>query len=367
MFHPMPLRILHLDAGRAWRGGQRQVFLLAMAQRAHGEEPLLVAPPASPLLQRARAAGLAASTMRARGDWDLGAAARVRRIIRLWRPDLVHAHDARAHAIALAALVGRRYLPLVVTRRVAFVPRGRLKYGSRVTRFVAISRAVRDALVRGGVDPSRIDVVHSGVPIPHVDVRRDWRRECGWPEDTVLCGVVGAMTVEKGVGLLDSIARGLPDREREATRLVLLGGTAAGAVHIGGIEAYRAGFVDAVHPAMAGLDVLWHPATTEGLGTAVIDSMALGVPPIAFDVGGLPELVEPGVSGLLVPPGDVAAFSQAAASLIRDEALRRRLGEAGPSRAAEFSVSRMAEGTRRAYRHALGVTRRGPARWQQQR
>jgi glycosyltransferase involved in cell wall biosynthesis len=93
--------------------------------------------------------------------------------------------------------------------------------------------------------------------------------------------------------------------------------------------------------------------------------MALGVPPIAFDVGGLPELVEPQVSGLLVPPGDVAAFSGAAALLILDHALRRRLGEAGPARAAEFSVARMAEGTARAYRHALGVTRRAPVRWQQ--
>lgn len=363
----MPLRILHLDTGREWRGGQRQVFLLASAQRAQGEEPLLVAPPASPLIQRARAAGLAASSLRARGDWDLGAAARVRRILRAWQPDVVHAHDARAHAVALAALVGRRSIPLIVTRRVAFVPRGRLKYGTRVARFIAISHAVRDALVRGGVDPARIDVVYSGVPAPHVEARRDWRRECGWPDDTVLCGVVGAMTVEKGVGLLDEIARRLPDEDRSAARLVLLGGAAAGTVQIGGVDAYRAGFVDAVHPAMAGLDVLWHPATSEGLGTAVIDAMALGVPPVAFRVGGLPELVVDGQTGLLVEPGDVAAFSAAAATLIRDSALRHRLAASGPGRAAEFSVARMAEGTARTYRHAQGVTRRSRPRGQQLR
>lgn len=326
-----------------------------------------MAPPASPLLQRARAHGLAASSLRARGDWDLQAAARVRRILRAWQPDIVHAHDARAHAVALAALVGRRGIPLIVTRRVAFVPRGRLKYGNRVARFIAISHAVRDALVRGGVDPARIDVVYSGVPTPRVDTRRDWRRECGWPDDTVLCGVVGAMTVEKGVGLLDDIARRLPDEERTRARLVLLGGTAAGSVRIGGVDAYRAGFVDAVHPAMAGLDVLWHPATAEGLGTAVIDAMALAVPPVAFRVGGLPELVVDDETGLLVPPGDVTAFSAAAASLIRDAARRERLAAAGPNRAAEFSVARMADGTARTYRHAQGVTRRSRPRGQQAR
>lgn len=350
----MSLRVLHIDMGKAWRGGQRQVYLLARAQRDAGHEPLLVAPPDSPLLRRARAAGLAVSAISAVGDWDLRAARKVAKRLKAWRPDLVHAHDARAHAIAIAGLVGRRRIPLVVTRRVAFVPRGRIKYGQRVARFIAISHAVREALVAGGVEPDRIDVVHSGVPAPVVDRVRNWRQECGWPADSVICGVVGAMTVEKGIGLLDEIARSMPDEQRRSTRLVLLGGASAGMTTIGGIESIRAGFVDEVHPAMAGLDVLWHPATSEGLGTAVIDAMALRVPPVAFRVGGLPELIVDYQSGLLVPPGDVRAFANAASSLVRDSDLRTRLGEAGPRRAAMFSVSHMSEGTSRTYARVLG-------------
>lgn len=352
----MSLRVLHIDMGKAWRGGQRQVWLLARAQRDAGHEPIVVAPPDSPLLRRARGAGLAVSAVGAAGDWDLRAVRRVRQRIKFWRADLVHAHDARAHAIALAALVGRRrrHVPLVVTRRVALVPRGRLKYGARVARFVAISQAVRDALVAGGVAPERVDVVHSGVPVPVVDRPRNWRSECGWPDDSVICGVVGAMTVEKGIGLLDAIARHLPDADRSTARLVLLGGVSAGMTTIGGIAAMRAGFVDEVHRAMAGLDVLWHPATSEGLGTAVIDAMALRVPPVAFRVGGLPELIIDRECGLLVPPGDIEAFADAASQLVRDAGLRKRLGEAGPLQAAEFSVARMAEGTSRAYERVLG-------------
>jgi len=208
--------------------------------------------------------------------------------------------------------------------------------------------------VLGGVDPDRIDVVHSGVPVPVVDRPRNWRKECGWPANTVLCGVVGAMTVEKGIGLLDEIARLVPDESRRAVRLVLLGGASAGMSTIGGIESIRAGFVDEVHPAMAGLDVLWHPATSEGLGTAVIDAMALRVPPVAFRVGGLPELIVDYRSGLLVPPGDVSAFANAAALLVNDAALRERLGAAGPQRAELFSVTRMAHGTYQTYLRVLG-------------
>ena len=349
----MSLRILHIDMGKAWRGGQRQVYLLARAQRDAGHEPLVVAPPDSPLLRRARSAGLAVSAVGAAGDWDLRAAGRVAQRLKTWRADIVHAHDARAHAIALAGLVGRRRIPLIVTRRVAFVPKGRIKYGSRVAHFIAISNAVRDALIEGSVDPSRIDVVHSGVPTPHAERPRDWRRECGWPADSVLCGVVGAMTVEKGISLLEDIARHMPDEDRRAARLVLLGGASAGMTTIGGIPAIRAGFVDEVHPAMAGLDVLWHPASSEGLGTAVIDAMALKVPPIAFRVGGLPELIVDGESGVLVPPADVRAFADAAARLVRDRTLRGRLGSAGPDRASRFSVALMAEGTARVYEKVL--------------
>jgi glycosyltransferase involved in cell wall biosynthesis len=343
------LRVLHLDSGREWRGGQRQVYLLARGQRELGHEPLVIAAPDAPLIRRLRSAGIAAAAVRMRGDWDLAAASRVRAVLRTWNADVIHAHDARAHAIALAALVGRRTLPLVVTRRVPFIPRGRLKYGRRVGRFIAISGAVRDALVAGGVDPGRIDLVYSGVPQPSVTKPRDWRLECRWPGDSVVCGIVGAMTAEKGVATLAEIGERLPDATRGRIRLVLLGGKSAGAQSVGGLMAFRAGFVDEIHGAMAGLDILLHPSSAEGLGTAVIDAMALGVPPVAFRVGGLPELIEDQRSGLLVPAGDVAAFAAATDRLVRDESVRKGLAAAGPARAAQFGVDRMVRGTQAVY------------------
>jgi glycosyltransferase involved in cell wall biosynthesis len=355
---PSSLRVLHLDSGREWRGGQRQVYLLARGQRELGHEPLVVAAPDAPLIRRLRSAGIAAAAVRMRGDWDLAAASRVRAVLRTWNADLIHAHDARAHAIALAALIGRKTLPLVVTRRVPFIPRGRLKYGRRVGRFIAISGAVRDALVTGGVDAGRIDLVYSGVPRPSMTQPRDWRLECRWPGDSVVCGIVGAMTAEKGVATLSEIGERLPNGSRERIRLVLLGGKSAGAQSVGGLTAFRAGFVDEIHGAMAGLDILLHPSSAEGLGTAVIDAMALGVPPVAFRVGGLPELIQDQRSGLLVPAGDVAAFAAATDRLVRDEPLRKAFAAAGPARAAQFSVERMVRGTQDVYDAVLASARR---------
>lgn len=350
------MRILHLDSGRHWRGGQRQVFLLAGAQRERGLEPLVVAAPLSPLAGRLKTLGIASAVVAMRADWDLIAMRRVRRILSRWRPTLVHAHDARAHAIALGALLGTR-VPLIVTRRVPFVPKGRLKYGARVAHFIAISRAVGEALQQGGVPADRCTVVHSGVPTPAVGTPRDWRREAGWPANTLLCGVVGAMTAEKGIAQLHEIALHLSRATQARARLVLLGGTAVGADAFGGVAAYRAGFVDAIHDAMAGLDILWHPSGAEGLGTAVIDAMALGIPPVTYATGGLAELVEDEVSGLLAAPGDAVAFARQVDRLADDDALRGRLAAGGRARAAAFSVERMVDGTAAVYDMVLAARR----------
>jgi glycosyltransferase involved in cell wall biosynthesis len=288
-------------------------------------------------------------------DWDVRAARRIRARMRAWSIDLVHAHDARSHALAMIALLGRTALPLVVTRRVPFSPRSvRLKYGPRVTRFIAISHAVKNAMVEGGIDESRISVVHSGIAARTEPVTpRDWRTELHWEADSILCGIVGAMTPEKGLDSLDSIGSFLPAEIRHRTKVLLLGGGPGSAGNRGGMEIHAAGFVSDIDPAVAGLDMLWHPSRAEGLGTAVIDAMSLAVPPVAFAVGGLPEVIENEVSGLLVSPGDTRAFAAAAARLSADPGLRSRLGRGAKARSAHFDALEMTKGTEAVYNEVL--------------
>jgi glycosyltransferase involved in cell wall biosynthesis len=347
-------RILHVDSGRSWRGGQRQVFLLSTGLHDMGYRTLVVAPAGSPLIRRAERAGLPTYRLTLRGEWDLRSARELRAVAAEWKADVVHAHDARSHSIARIALIGKRKTRLVVTRRVAYPPKQvRLKYRYGIDAFIAISHAVRQVMVKAGVPANKIEVVYSGLPAPQVKRARNWRRERGWQLGTVVCGIVGAMTQEKGLDLVGGIARRLPGEIFRRTRLVLLGGKGKAGSTISGIEGFDAGFVDEIHDAIAGLDVLWHPARSEGLGTSVIDAMALGVPPIAFAVGGLPEVIENGKSGVLVPPGDVAAFARAAADLITNEPLRARLAEGAKVRAREFDAKRMIERTAEVYHRVI--------------
>ena len=347
-------RVLHIDSGRSWRGGQRQVLLLATGLRDLGYRTLVVAPTGSPLIRLAEHAGLPTYRLTLRGEWDIRSARELRAVAREWDAGIVHAHDARSHSIARFALLGKRKTRLVVTRRVAFPPKQvLLKYRRGVDAFIAISQAVKAVMVKAGVPANLIEVVYSGVPAPQVKRPRNWRRERGWPPTSVICGIVGAMTQEKGLDMVGGIARRLPGELFRRTRLVLLGGKGKGGTTISGVEGFDAGFVEEIHDAMSGLDVLWHPARSEGLGTSVIDAMALGVPPIAFAVGGLPEVIEDGKSGLLVAPADIPGFVRAASALISDDGLRAMLGEGAKRRAREFDSKRMIERTAEVYNRVI--------------
>src|SRR5712672_2183982 len=135
-------RILHVDSGRSWRGGQRQVFLLATGLRDLGYRTLVVAPTGSPLIRRAEHAGLPTYRLTLRGEWDIRAARELRAVAREWGANILHAHDARSHSIGRLALLGKRKIRFIVTRRVAFPPkRVRLKYRHGVDAFIAISHA----------------------------------------------------------------------------------------------------------------------------------------------------------------------------------------------------------------------------------
>jgi glycosyltransferase involved in cell wall biosynthesis len=98
------------------------------------------------------------------------------------------------------------------------------------------------------------------------------------------------------------------------------------------------------------LDLVVHPALMEGLGISLLQAAGAGVPIVAVNAGGMPEVVRDGINGLLVPPGDSAALAAAIRRLLSDRPLMQRMGQAGRALvASEFSIDRMVEGNLRVY------------------
>lgn len=364
------IRILHVDSERPWRGGQNQVLLLMRRQRARGDDPHLAAPGEAALSARASAEGFPIHPVAMRGTWDLASVRALAGVMRGLLPEVVHWHAARAHAIGAMASVLAPDPARVLSRRVEFPVRGslgsRLLYSIPIDRVAAISNAVREALVRSGVEANLIDVVPSGIdpapeadPLPRAEVRG--RLGCGAGE--VVGIVVSALSPGKGHGqLLRAMASAAPRAPNLRLWIAGYGPLAAGLkveLRALGLEATVAflGFRTDVPALLRSADFFCLPTRSEGLGSSILEAMSAGLPVVASRVGGVPEVVEDGRTGALVPLDDVAALADWMVRMATDADLRRSMGESGAVRARAFSADRTAEGTYQVYQRALEARR----------
>lgn len=362
-----PLRVLHVHSERTWRGGERQVLELMRRQRARGDEPHLAAPRGSALLSRAVSEGLPGHAVAMRGAWDLPSVLDLARLNRSLRPDVVHWHAARAHALGAMAALLSPVPARVLTRRMELPVRGslgsRLLYDLRREATIAISERVRDSLAQSGLDPAGIRVVRSGIDLAPYTApfdRAQVRARLGTREGDFLVLQVAALTPEKSQRDLLAAARIVLDARPEA--LVWIAGEGAlrdelerQHQELGLDDRVRLlGFRDDVPDLLRAADLFCVSSYHEGLGTATLDAMAAGLPVVAPRVGGIPEVVEDRVTGLLVPPRDPEALAGAILSLVEDVARRRAMGERAKERVRAFSADRTEEETRQVYLEAIG-------------
>ena len=362
-----PLRVLHVHSERTWRGGERQVLELMRRQRARGDEPHLVAPRESELLGRAVSEGFPGHAVAMRGAWDLPSVLDLAGLNRRLRPDVVHWHAARAHALGAMAALLSPVPARVLTRRMELPVRGslgsRLLYGLRRDATIAISDGVRDALARSGLDPARIWVVRSGIDLaPYAAPfdRAQVRARFGIRERDFLVLQVAALTAEKSQRDLLAAARIVLDAKPEA--LVWIAGDGALREELErqhqelglGDRVRLLGFRDDVPDLLRAADLFCVSSYHEGMGTATLDAMAAGLPVVATRVGGIPEVVEDRATGLLVPPHDPGAMAGAILGLAADVARRGAMGERAKERVRAFSADRTEKETRQVYLEAIG-------------
>ena len=359
---------LHIDTARTWRGGQNQVLLTVNGLRAIGQRAALVAHPDGELRRRA-AEGLELVPLAPRTEMDLSAAWRFARVLKRLAPDVIHAHDP--HGVAMAGLAlsfgagasaSGRLPPLVASRRVDFHLKGnsfsRWKY-RQVDCFIAASEAIRRILLADGVPEDATVTVHEGIDVDHVaaappvDVH-----EAFWlPHHAPVVGNVAALVPHKGQRYLIDAAHLVVQRMPDV-RFVILGEGELREhlerqVREHHLEKHvlLPGFRTDVLGCIKSFDLFVMSSVTEGLGTSLLDAMACARPIVATAAGGIPEIVEDGVNGLLVPPRDAHALADAMVRALNDESMRRRMGAAGLARVRErFTVERMVSQTADIYR-----------------
>ena len=343
------MRVLHIDGGRRWAGGQNQIRLLMRHLAGAGIEQLCLCPAGSPLAARLERERLPVHTLTWRRGTDPRAFAAIARAVRVF--DLLHCHDAHALQLAIApARLARR--PVVAARRVCFRTSG-MKW-NLATRVIAISDAVRRVLVESGVDADRIRLVHSGIDADEVKRlepgRPSLRERLGLGPDAFVAGNIGTLLEFKNQTLVPRAAAHAADLD-----WVIIGDGPRRAAIEAEIESH--GVRAAVHMAgslpdarryLAELDVFVFTSLGEALGTSILDAMARGVPVVAVEDGGPAEILAPvhaRTGASLVPPGDAAALAAAVRRVRDDVELRRRMIDAQHERVRDFGADATARAT----------------------
>lgn len=355
--------ILHIDSAKTWRGGQQQVLYLLDGLKNSGVNHFLICPPESILFQRAKERNLNVLPVKMCGEWDLWAVKEIVKIMKRYYIKIVHCHSAHAHSLGLMAAKLSKNCKTVVSRRVDFHIRknflSKIKYRN-ADKIIAISQAVKKILLEDGIQEDKIEVVYSGV---------DWKRFQNVNGD-YLYQELNLDKAKKTIGIIAAFAKYHKDHQSflQAAKLIknqfsmvqflIVGeGEARSAVEntvlsLGLKENVRVtGFRNDIPQILSILDIFVLSSFLEGLGSSILEAMASSLPVVATNVGGIPEIVEDGINGILVPPRNSESLFQSILYLLKNEEKAKEMGQAGYRLVREkFSIEKMVREISRIYK-----------------
>jgi len=370
------LRIVELINVRWWNACAEYGFNLALGLHRRGHRVIVVGLPGSPVLRKARQVGLPwrAMEMNSRHPGKLlGSLMALVSLIRRQGIQVIDAHRAEAHLFAaLASLSLSRRVVVIRTRGDVRLPKNHL-----LNKF--LHRHLTDALVLpaevmrspvserlGKFPDDKMWVIPPGVDLrkfsKHTSPEKG-RRALGWPEKEPVVGIVGRLSPVKGHRVFLEAAR-LVLRVKPGVAFVIVGQDAQmkstdlkGLVErLGLAQRVRlVGFVSEVSSLIGAFDVAVVASTgSEVICRVALEHMAMARPVVGTQVNAIPEVVAHGSTGLLVPPGDAQAMSEAILSLLQDPQKARVFGNAGRKRVVErFTLDHQACRTERLYRRLL--------------
>jgi glycosyltransferase involved in cell wall biosynthesis len=364
-----PLRVLGVDPELGFAGGETQVLGLTVGLLRDGHDAELACDPRGKLYERARGRGVECHPLSIRNALDFAAGMRLRNILSRSDYDVVHFHTSRAHA--MAPFARGRAGALIVTRRMDYRPNRLFApylFNRAVDAVAAISGRVAESLSEAGVTRDHIRIIPSGVDCEHfrpaTPAERDAARaRLGIKREDFLVGTVGMLEERKGHRyLLEAIAR--INRSRgEASRIkCAIAGDGAMRDELESLakdsgiatDILFLGMLADSRQLLDAIDVFVFPSRKEGLGVALLEAMACGLPVIASRAGGVIDVVEDARNGVMVLPGAALPIVNAIEALANDAARRAEFGAAArPHIIDNFSIDAMTRKTIDLYRTCL--------------
>jgi len=336
-------RILHSESSLGWGGQEVRVFTELEWMRAHGHWVALAAHPASAIAGKAREAGLRFYPLQTHKALLPFEVARLAAWLVWNRVEIVNTHSSNDGWLAGVAARLALWPTLIRSRHIEVDYPNRFWSGLAfriLPRYVlTTSQRIADRLVGElGVPSSRVACVATGIDLTrfHPGIEGNLREELGLAPEVALVGMISVLRSWKGHGtFLDAAAQLLLDAKRSVH--FVIAGDGPGREELAEKIAHEPwkdrvtllGHRADVPNVLSSLDVLVLPSYAhEGIPQIVLQAQAMACPVVATMVGGIPEVVEDGVTGLLVPPRDFPALAEKIGMLLYDPKLSERLGHA---------------------------------------
>lgn len=337
------MSLFQIDSGKGWRGGQRQSYFLAKELVREGYDFHFVVQPGSPLHEKSSQAHLPVCPLNISHEFDIAAVLRLAFLMRRKNCQIVHFHDAHSVAVGSAAASLAKVPMKINSRRVDFPLNNnffsRLKYGrDNLEVTLAVSEGVKEVLIRGGMDPQRVEVIPDGIdftPFEKASSSHYLHRELSFSPDDYLVGIVAHLADHKGHKYLIKATDILKEKAPQVKVIVVGEGPLkmklnrqVRETHLEDMVFFL-GFREDIPQILGSLDLFVLSSYLEGMGSTLLDAMASRLPVVATRVGGIPEVVTHEQTGLLVPPRNPQALASAILRIYQDRHLASRLGNKG--------------------------------------
>jgi glycosyltransferase involved in cell wall biosynthesis len=362
------MRILHINTEKTWRGGEQQTLNLIMGLKQQNIESHLFCQSDSPLADRAKTAGICLFTSPIHGEVDPVAIWRLRKLIQKNNYNIIHSHTSHAHTLAfLASLCTNSHR--LVTRRVdysifrhSFLHLSGIKYRYMADSFIAVSHKIKQVMANDGIAPDRIFVVHSGInPARFESDSSDHLIDEFNIKDNEKVIVNAAHLAEhKGqkylVKAIPAVIKKIPSaRFFIVGEGELMGELVALAETLKlGNKLIFTGFRNDVGAFYKICDLFVMSSLQEGLGTSILDALAIGKPVVATHTGGIPEIITDGQTGRLVLPANPDALAEGIIESLENATLANKMAMKGKKTIwKNFSIDAMVDKNIKIYKQII--------------
>lgn len=346
-------RVLHIDSQKEWRGGQQQAVYLFEAMLNNGHQTMFVCRPNSKLNSYFIKHDLPYLKVNMYGEIDFISSLKIASFCKKNGFNVLYLHSAGAHSIGLMAKIFYPQLKIIGIRRVDFKIKknflSQIKYkSSLVDSIICISNAIKNVMLECGISKNKLKVIHDGIDIKkfeNVKIDPNLKKELKISDKYIVIGTIAALVGHKDYPNLLNAAKIVLEK-RDNVKFIAVGDGSDSAEIMKlhdklslGDKFIFTGFQNDVGKYLLLLDIFILASKKEGLGTSILDAQSVGLPIIATNAGGIPEIVIHNNNGVLVNPQNPQELAATIINLIDDKEKRELLGRNAKESVKNFDIS----------------------------